>query len=209
MNTLMTNWLAGLLVLVLAVPAVGDSASAGQDKEMQSSTELSVAPLDHVTYPQSRPDWVAEADSAAPFTALDDSRVVVLSGLCDTRRQAEDRLNVAARVAVDQYVIERGDFFRKDDLLKFSDQEIEQLITRRYLGTAEQGEMTMHEGAAELTFNPAVQRRIVETACNAEVGRRLGHIGGLLSGAIVALLGSTVVVSALSKRRRRRASERV
>lgn len=204
MNTLMTNLLAGLLAAVGVVPAAGPSEAASGGSPQPPATELSVAPLDHVTYPDSRPDWITAAgDASAAEALLDDQRVVVRSGLCDTRAQAQDRLSVAARVAVEQRIVDWGDFRCDPGAVTFSDEEIDQMITRRYFGTAEQGGLTMHEGAAELTFHPAIRQRIGETARNAEVGRRLSRVGGLLSVAVIGLLGSTVVVSGLSKRQRR------
>lgn len=204
MNRLRPDILVCVLVLAAAGPLRADSQPAEASDQSARPAELSVPPLDHVTYPAQRPEWVAAADGAAPYTKLDESRVVVLSGLCESRQQCRDRLDVAVRVAIDQYILELSDFCQEDLEFQLHQDEIDQLISRRYLGTAEQGGTTMHEGAIELRFHPALQRRIVETARNSEVKRRLYRIGGWGAGGLVALLGSTVVVGSMSRCRDRR-----
>jgi hypothetical protein len=192
MNTIIRFGSLCLLHSLLIVPAIGaDSAP----------TELSVAPLDHVTYPAERPQWVADADRGAPYTVVDDNKLVIVSRLCETPQQCDDLVMIAAGVAADQYAIDLVDFGTGDCFYKFTDQELRDLITREYDGTATQGDMTVYERAIELTFTAEKRQEIVTASQNIEVNRRLRTVGGYFLFGLIALFGSTAAIGTASRLR--------
>ena len=207
MNTMIRNSSTCLLMLLLVPPAIADSVSDQEsiDKEKVGETvELSVPPLDHVAYPEDRPVWVTEADNGKPYTVIDGNKIVVVSQLCDTEKQCEELLMISTRVAADQYVIDLVDFVADGTFYEFSDDEIVDLITRQYDGTAKQGDMDMYERALELTFTPEKQREIRAASKNIEVDRRLHRMGGFFLGGLVMLFGGSAAIGTIGRLRGRK-----
>lgn len=198
-----------LLMLLLVPPVIASDSVTEQDEvkvekdQVSDSVELSVPPLDHVTYPDDRPEWVNQADNGKPYTVIDGNKIVVVSPLCDTSNQCDELLMISARVAADQYVIDLVDFIADSSFYEFSDDEIADLITRQYEGMAKQGDMEMYERAIELTFTPEKQREIRSASKNIEVDRRLHRMGGFFLGGLVMLFGGSAAIGAIGRLRGR------
>ena len=205
MNTMIRNSSACLMMLLLVPPAIASESvsdpESGEEENDAESVELSEPPLDQVTYPDDRPEWVNEADNGKPYTVIDGNKIVVVSPLCDTSKQCEELLMISTRVAADQYVIDLVDFVADGTFYEFSDEEIIDLITRQYDGTAKQGDMDMYERALELTFTPEKQREIRAASKNIEVDRRLHRMGGFFLGGLVMLFGGSAAIGAIGRLR--------
>ena len=203
MSTMIRNSSTCFLMLLLAPAALADDEPT-EIKSADSAAELSVAPLDHVTYPEDRPEWVSDADNGKPFTLIDGNKIVIVSRLCETPIQCEELLMISAKVAADSFVINLVDFAVASDFYEFSDQEIKELITNDYEVEALQGDVTMYQQTLELTFTPEKQLEIKQAFDNIEVKRRLRDMGGLLIGGLVALFGSSAVIGTMGRLGRRR-----
>ncbi len=203
MSAMIRNSSTCLLMLLLAPVAMADEQPT-ENATADTVAELSVAPLDHVTYPEDRPQWVVDADNGKRFPATDGNKIVIVSRLCESRKECEERLMISAKAAADQYVIDLVDFVADRNFYDFSDQQIQDLITREYDGTAMQGDTKMYERAIELTFTAGMQREIKAASKNVEVNRRLRGIGGLFLGGLVALFGSSALLGTVSRVRCRR-----
>lgn len=208
MSAMIRNSSTCLLMLLLVPAAIAEDVASDTEvlekETAKEAAELSVPPLDHITYPADRPTWVVDADNGSPFTIVDGNKVIVLSPLSDTQVQCDELLMISARVAADQYVIDLVDFVADRDFYEFSDEEINDLITREYVGTAKQGDMTMHQRAIELTFTPEKQREIKAASKNIEVDRRLHRMGGFFLGGLVMLFGSSAAIGAVGRLRSRK-----
>jgi hypothetical protein len=203
MSTMIRNSSTCFLMLLLAPAALADDEPT-EIKSADSAAELSVAPLDHVTYAEDRPEWVSDADNGKPFTLIDGNKIVIVSRLCDTPIQCEELLMISAKVAADSYVIDLVDFVVDGSFYEFSDEELEDLITDEYQGTALQGDVKMHQHAIELTFDDDKQLEIKVASGNIEVDRRLRRMGGLFFGGLVALFGSSAVIGTAGRLGRRK-----
>ncbi len=202
MVTVIRNSSTCFLILLLTPSALADTTVDADSADR--AAELSVAPLDHVTYPEDRPEWVSNADNGNPFTVVDGNKVIVVSRLCETPTQCEELLMISAKVAADSFVINLVDFAVASDFYEFSDEEIKDLITNDYKGTALQGDVTMYQQSLELTFTPEKQREIKQAFGNIEVDRRLRGMGGFLIGGLVALFGSSAVIGTMGRLAERR-----
>ena len=115
MSQIMRKGSTFLLMLTL-VPATY-AAAAEMQSSGESPQELSVAPLDHIEYPASRPDWVSET---LPSDG-ESFRVVIVSGPCDTAEDSLEELHLMQRAAVSTLVTQiapsdgRFDFYSPTD----------------------------------------------------------------------------------------------
>lgn len=191
------------LLLLLAASALADEAKSEQAAS-DTAAELSVAPLDHVTYDEDRPQWVTDADRGQQFPVIDGNQIVIVTRLCESQQQSQELLMITAKAAVDQYVIDLVDFVADRSFYDFSDDQIRDLITRQYDGKAMRGDTEMYYSAIELTFTAGTQREIIAASKNVEVDRRLRNIGGLFLGGLFALFGSSALLGTVSRVRCKR-----
>jgi hypothetical protein len=197
---------SAVLMLVLWLPA-GCLAAAAADSKADpqpadaSPRELSVAPLDHIEYPESRPAWVSDAVETDPGSF----RMVVISGPSDSVEESLEELRVMQRAAVATLVSQMVNSDGRADFYSPSDEEIGQnLVVRQYAGEVKQGDQTRYEHAAEIMFSEALEQEVRRAWQNVEVRRRLGALG--VSGVIgLSLLScGSAVTSMISRRKQRR-----
>ncbi len=184
------------LAFVSAVPA-NDQVS---ESATETTTELSVPPLDHVEYPDDRPSWLDQAPDL-------ESRIhtwVVVTSPCDTYDECSDQLAILKRAAVSSYIRE----LTKSDQVDFypvNDKWIEsQLIVKNYQGSVTQGDLPMVEQAVMLEFTPRNQQEIQAAWKNIQVRERLGSLGVLVFFGLVVLIGSSSLLGLIGRRIDRR-----
>ncbi|WP_164101517.1 hypothetical protein [Candidatus Laterigemmans baculatus] len=219
--------LAALALLVFLGSAAASSAAAsdGAAEPLEPSaaktaepkaTEprpLSVAPLNQVTYPEDRPEWVDAPPSLGSFRAGDlgegsEAGAVdvwpVKSLLRPTAEEARESLEVQIQGAAAAYA-ER--FLGTDRAQQLPPSvplvpELETLpAADRYAGTATLGDQTVYEEAARLRFDEAYRQRLAKQWQQAEVGSRLKWLGVAGGGGLVVLLSATGLVRRTARRR--------
>jgi hypothetical protein len=176
----------------------GASFGATTPTETESAAkELSVAPLDHVVYPSSRPDWVTNPSDADgnPY------RVVIVSGPCDTADESLEEMRVLKRAAVSLLVSQIAQSEGRSDFFSLSDEQIDQdIVARQYSGEVTQGDRIRYEHAAEIDFPESYRTRVEQAWQNIEVGRRLGAAGVVTFASVLALIGGSAFTGLLSRR---------
>ena len=191
-----------LLLLMLCVPtgvlvAATAQSDAQAEQPSDSPKELSVAPLDHVEYPESRPTWVS--DFAEPEQGA--YRMVVVSGPADSVEESQDELRVLQRAAVTTLISQIVPSDGHADFYSPSDEEIEQhLVVRQYAGEVKQGDQTRYEHAAELMISESLEQQVRRAWQNDRVQHRLGAVG-LFGVAGLGLLSCGLAVTGTISRR--------
>jgi hypothetical protein len=199
MNRTITIASAGLLLAVSTAWAE-QAAETPADSRVK---ELSVAPLDHIEYPESRPDWLSDP----PVSDSDVYRMVVVSGPRDTVEESEDELRVMQRAAVSTLVTQITGSDGRFDFYSPSDQQIERhLVKRRYAGEVTQGDQTRFEHAVEIEFSETDQRQVREAWRAVEVRDRLGVVGLFTFSGLTLLVCGSAVTGLVSRRAQRRAA---
>jgi hypothetical protein len=160
-----------------------------------AESELSTAPLDHVEYPEARPDWiVAEPDLKSRVHTW-----VVNADDCESRQQCEAKLQPLMRAAVELYVNELTGWECEDALIDELTASAE-LVQDRYEGQYTQGDSERHEVAVRLAFDAATREKIRQAARDVEVGERLRATAGLFALAVFGLFLSSGILNVWSRR---------
>ncbi len=171
--------------------ATSSSSALPVTSQRSVSSQLSVAPLDHVEYPADRPKWV----SAAPDFESSQHSWSVVTPPCDLPEDANDLLRVLMRATVASYIQQvTGETAEKIEFA-ITDEWIErELVAKRYEGKLLEGDSTRHEQAALLEFSPLVRDNMLATWKNHEVSQRLAVLGLGVTGLLGMLaLGSSVL----------------
>ena len=199
MSQIMRKGSTYLLILTL-VPA-GYVMAAERQSSGETPKELSVAPLDHVEYPASRPDWVSEPSQPDG----ESFRVVVVSGPCDTVEDSLEELRLMQRAAVAALVTQIAQSNGRFDFYSLTDEQIERdLVIRQYAGEVMQGDRTRYEHAVDIEFSQAQQQAVLQAWRNVEVRNRLGALGVVTVSGLVLLMCGSALTGMLSRRAQRR-----
>ncbi len=176
-------------------PPTGDASADSESNPTAVQSELSVAPLSHVVYPEDRPAWI----DRSPDLQSDLHTWVVTTGGCDSVAECEEQLAVLTPAAVSLYIKETTDWICPEAFLdpEWIDEE---LIGKRYVGTFHRGDSERHEIAVELHFDREARRRIAEAEQNAVVRERLQATGGLLALGLAGLCCTGGLLSVFSRR---------
>ena len=162
-----------------------------------STAPLSVAPLDHVEYPDHRPDWVEPSVEGEDQVTT----IVVGSGPSDSVEESLKELRVIRRAAIDTFVREVTGNADANTIYSISDEEMDRdLVTRRYEGEVTQGGSTKYEHAVELRLDADRRREILASLDNVEVGHRLSAIGVLTVGGLLTLMGSSALLGVVLRK---------
>lgn len=163
--------------------------------------ELSVAPLDHIEYPESRPAWVSDS----PQTDGKSFRAVVVGSPSDSPEESQEALRWMQRAVVADMVSQIAQSDGRSDFYPLSDEEIERnLVTRQYVGEVTQGNRTRYEHAVEIEFLKAEQGRVRKAWQQVEVRHRLRWLGVATLSGLTLLIGSSVLTGFASRRTQRR-----
>lgn len=196
------------LVFVSAVPAHGQVSTSTVPESPEprsgvpesgvpeSAKELSTAPLDHVEYPSDRPLWLNDSPDL-------ESRIhtwVVVTEACESGERCAEKLAKLQHGAVSAYIraltgSSEVDFYPINDKWINS-----QLVIETYSGRLTKGGEPMFERAVMLEFTPRTQQEILKSWKNIRVRERLGALGVLVFFGLIALIGSSSVLSLVSRR---------
>ena len=159
---------------------------------------LSVAPIDHLTYPPERPAWVDVENDLEGKT----HRWIVRTPPCDSREECDDRLAIALWAEMENYTAQLVGTTDVDGLLSIEDEEVlKQLVARRYDGTLSQGNLPAFESVLELQIGPEFQAGLQRAWQNREVRQRLGAVGVLVTGGWLALMTVAGITAGVSRHR--------
>ncbi len=199
MNDALRNGSTCLILLMLSQIVFADGSQPRSADE--SAVPLSVAPLDVIEYPESRPSWVGQ-----PLEINESSvSIVVVSGPCETREESIEELRLMQRAAISTYISQLTDSGGQYDFYPISDEVIDSdLVKRRYSGTVTQGDMKMYEDAVELWFADDQRQQIQAAWKSAEVRNRLGSVGICVFSGLVMLVCGSAVTGMASRRVERR-----
>lgn len=201
MNSL---WKSGGVCLTLAILSpsllIGDDSSAKTedtkveetDSSPSPSVELSIPPLDHVEYPESRPEWVTEnlwIDNELSDEA--NHTAAIVTGPSDTPEDAAEELAWMQRAVTSTFIARLVDSDSGSDFYPISDEQIsERLVSKQYSGEVTVGGSTKYEQAVEIQFDEEIRSEIESAWKHREVGHRLGALG------FTAGLGSILLICA-------------
>ncbi len=191
------------LVLVMVTSAW--SADGATDSSLNAKSvlpdaapaELSVAPMDHIEYPDDRPKWLDEK----PVGRGRDHRIVITSLPSDTAEESLEELRWMQRAAIATYVAQLVDAGGEFDFYSPTDDEIaKELVSKRYSGEVTQGGTTRYESAIELHFDPTKRQQIRAAWKNVEVGDRLRALGGMTGVGLVFLMATNGLLGVVGRR---------
>ncbi|MAI73036.1 MAG: hypothetical protein CMM01_19315 [Rhodopirellula sp.] len=167
----------------------------------QDLKELSVPPLDHVVYPESRPEWIGnpvhERDNVSTF--------VVVSGPCETRDESLRALKLMRRAALSTFIENVVGALGSAGFYQVSDKRFdEELTQRRYSGEVTVGGMTQYEDAVEIRITESERDSILDAWKNTEVTQRMAMLGVVTVGGFLTLVASSAVFGIAIRRRERK-----
>ncbi|OUT55665.1 MAG: hypothetical protein CBB71_19425 [Rhodopirellula sp. TMED11] len=173
-----------------------EQPTVGASQDDQASGELSVAPLDHVTYPPDRPGW---ASQKTPYLKGSNHSWVVVTQPWDTEEQCNEELPVLVRAAVELYAqnLTGRECNPETITQKWIDKE---LVSRTHVGTLSIGDQEMHEIAVQLHFDDQA-RAFLQQACREELLDERMRVTGLgIAASFAGLVLLTSVLNMAAKR---------
>lgn len=173
-----------------------EQPTVGVSQDDQASGELSVAPLDHVTYPPDRPGW---ASQKTPYLKGSNHSWVVVTQPWDTEEQCNEELPVLVRAAVELYA--QNLTGRECNPETITQQWIDkELVSRTHVGTLSIGDQEMHEIAVQLHFDDQA-RAFLQQACREELLDERMRVTGLgIAASFAGLVLLTSVLNMAAKR---------
>lgn len=164
-------------------------------EETNSPVELSVAPMEHLTYPDDRPSWI----SAQPDLHSDVHTWVVTTSGTDSLEQSAEELDVLLPATVALYIKETTGWICDDVFLdpQWIDDD---LVGARYVGTFTKGDQTLHEIAVQLRFDQASRQRIQKARQNSLVNERIRATGGMFALGLIGLFCTGGLLGVFSRR---------
>ena len=176
----------------------GRPSSEEKTSDQAATTrELSVPPLDHIVYPESRPSWIDGQSTAR--------RLVVQSGPFDDADQARQQLQTLLPAAVRSMALGTVDLM-PHDFDPIGDDSMTDFVSQSYVGRVTVGDNPQFESVAEILLEDKDVERFRRRASSVETMHRIAAIGVCTGGGLVMLLGSGGVLGFLNRRRLSRAS---
>lgn len=173
-----------------------EQPTVGVSQDDQASGELSVAPLDHVTYPPDRPGWASQKTT---YLKGSNHSWVVVTQPWDTEEQCNEELPVLVRAAVELYA--QNLTGRECNPETITQQWIDkELVSRTHVGTLSIGDQEMHEIAVQLHFDDQA-RAFLQQACREELLDERMRVTGLgIAASFAGLVLLTSVLNMAAKR---------
>ncbi|MGI9470900.1 MAG: hypothetical protein ACR2NZ_05185 [Rubripirellula sp.] len=196
MSHTLRNTSTCVMLLFLAPAAYSETESPDEDSPQQ----LSVAPLDHVVYPDSRPEWINQAADVSN----DEARFVVVSGPCDSPEESLEELNIMQRAALATFISSVTGSGGSYDFYPLSEERMQKFIEQSYEGQVTAGDATRYEHAVEMVVSAADRKQIEQAWKSLEVRDRLGALGVMVFGGLIVLMGSSAVLGMTTRRIERR-----
>ncbi|MEM6468316.1 MAG: hypothetical protein AAF802_02020 [Planctomycetota bacterium] len=157
--------------------ATESSSSGGNSSSAKRGlAELSVPPMSHKTYPETRPSWI----NNEPDVVGGVHRLVVATKGWDDPAKCEGELEALMPVMIENYLEET--LPAEHPWLYCSPEWIdERLVSKRYKGTFQQGDQTLHEMAVELEIDRKMQRYFQRLQESEIVDDRLQGVTGTVA----------------------------
>ena len=187
-------WVARTCCTLLLLIGGWGSAVATADDDVP---ELSIAPADHVTYPDDRPEWLDDA----PELAGDPHRWPVVTLPVATEEEADTLLEIMLPGAVASYMEEHFDRSQAVDQVDVSADWIQEaLVAQRYAGTVTQGDGEQRfEAGVLLVLDASDRQNLRHRLDEVVVRKRLVGIGSVTAGLMVPLVAGTMFFGMLSR----------
>lgn len=167
------------------------------EQEDAPKSPLSVAPLDHIEYPASRPAWLAQSPKLEGAV----HEWIVVTQPAETPEQCDAELVRLQLAAVISYAEMQSDFQSSTRDLPITSEWIEENLVRGlYEGEVKQGGTVLYERASKLMFDKQGQSTIMKAWKKVQVRDRLGATGVLLFGGMLCLFLGSMVTNFLSRR---------
>ena len=154
--------------------------------------ELSVAPLDHVVYPDSRPDWI---DGQSTHR-----RIVIETGPCEDADQAKEKLQTMLPTTVRSMAIGVVEFLPRN-FDPIEDDRVSDYVSRMYTGSVSVGDEEMVEAAAEIVLDDEAVAVFEHRSESREVIHRIAAISVCMFGGLLTLSAGGGVLGLVARRR--------
>jgi hypothetical protein len=193
--------MSGRLVAEQLQDDSGDKVASVTDD--QDPQKLSVAPLDHIVYPESRPGWISDPVKQQG----DEVTFVVVSGPCETSEESKREVKLMLRATLSTFIQNVTGSFGMDDFYQISDQRIDKDLTQRhYSGELMVGGNAQYEDAVEIRISKVERDRILNAWKNIEVVQRVKKLGVVAFGGFITLVVSSSAFGVAVRRRERKQS---
>ncbi|SMP76883.1 hypothetical protein SAMN06265222_12232 [Neorhodopirellula lusitana] len=200
------------------VKRTADAITSDKQSSSARSAKLSVAPLDHVEYPDDRPHWIDSPDgrkSGKPSGLhvgkaenADALSIAVVSPPQASPKEAAEMMEVMARGAVENYIDQHAatlnERINSKEITVEMDWIRDELIVRRYDGEVQSGDATLYESACLLQITPPHQEVLNRLIDNHRLLRRLAIVGIFALIGFGGLVGGSIVLGGLASHQERR-----
>lgn len=212
------SWIAIVTAVVISAAPCGPVSGDDDPKVVaetvtsvaDSSSKLSVAPLDHVDYPLDRPGWIEEHRVPVAPSNGGDLLISVSSGPAASPEIAAEMMEVMARGAVENYLEQMAqhgaEMVPADQIEVAPDWLREELISRRYDGTVGMGDEVRYESACLLRISGEEQQKLAESIQNYRLQGRLSKVGAIALLGFAGLLGGAIGLGWLATRQQSKAT---
>ena len=187
---------ASLLMLLVAFSS--HALAAEESEKTSKDSSLSVAPLTHTEYAESRPKWVDQAATRDD----DDDLLSVSSVPCRDEKLCDEALKVAMRAATETYAESLTGDDQTENWLSLDDQWINERrdSKKQYQGKVIIGNETFYESATVLRFDEEDREEILKQWEQLQVSQRLVGLGIVGVLVVAALIGATALLSIIVRR---------
>lgn len=195
------------LALVMTTGIGFADTEMDDDTSGSDATELSIAPLDHLDFPDDRPKWI---ESSLEINKDEDGMISipVVSPPQPTPEAAAEMMEVMARGAVENYIDQKANLVSEPIDSKKIEVEMDwirdELITRRYDGEVQLGEQTQYESACLLSLTATHQATLNRLIQNHQLMHRMGVVALFGVGGFLSLVVGSIVFGGLATRQQRR-----
>ncbi len=194
----MRHFLSMAWSLALLIGCSSSVLHAAESEQPKKESNLSVAPLTHTEYAESRPSWIDQA----PTRDDDDDLLSVSSVPCRDEKLCDEALKVAMRAATETYAESLTGNDQTESWLRLDDQWINERrdSKKQYHGPVTIGNETFYESATVLRFDEEDRQEILKQWEQLQVSQRLVGLGIVGTLAVAALIGSTALLSIIVRR---------
>ncbi|QDV61680.1 hypothetical protein [Crateriforma conspicua] len=172
---------------------------SSEDAARPEVSELSVPPSEFISYPNDRPEWLADAPTH--MNGVDIWPVVSVPA--ESAEIARQSLDVMVQTTIQMYAEQTFADMPGSESIRLQPSQVEDLlIHKRYEGVVQRGDGDERfEAAVLLTFGNEARDLIRGQLESRLVGRRLVQMGGATTAGLLALAVGTGVFGLLSRRR--------
>ncbi|WP_168564782.1 hypothetical protein [Crateriforma spongiae] len=176
-----------------------EEAMGSEGSTRPEVSELSVPPSEFISYPDDRPEWLADAPTH--MNGVDIWPVVSVPA--ESAEIARQSLDVMIQTTIQMYAEQTFADMPGSESIRLQPSQVEDLlIHKRYEGVVQRGDGDERfEAAVLLTFGNEARDLMRGQLESRLVGRRLVRMGGATTAGLLALAVGTGVFGLLSRRR--------